>query len=223
MTEASLMHCQTRTIDPRPCEYCGTVFTPERSWGRFHTDDCRNRWHQENPKIPNPLESDDEFSMTLMNPNPSFRTRKDGDHYFIDFEISKEEWEWFTDPNIDRTGMVLELTGMVTHRAQKPPVIHDYGQPPNTVQETKPKGGQLAQEAGKMCSNPVFWEFLHDRFPGLWAGSVGDATTNTQHAAHCVREICGVHSRSEIDSLPKAKKGFMALMHEFSVWCLERA
>lgn len=208
MTEASLMHCQTRTIDPRPCEYCGTVFTPERSWGRFHTDDCRNRWHQENPKIPNPLELDDEFSMTLMNPNPSFRTRKDGDHYFIDFEISKEEWEWFTDPNIDRTGMVLELTGMVTHRAQQ------------VVQEVKPKGGQLAQEAGKMCANPIFHDFLKSRYRGNWSIYSG---SDAEKATYCVRQICGVLSRAEIDSQPDAKRIFMGLMHDFSVWCLERA
>lgn len=201
------MHCQPKTIDPRPCEYCGTVFAPERSWGRFHTDDCRNRWHQENPKIPNPLESDDEFSMTLMNPNPSFRTRKDGDHYFVDFEISKEEWEWFTDPNIDRAGMVLELAGRVTHRATK------------AVQEPKPKGGQLAQEAGKMCANPRFHDFLRDRYT-VWQRQY-DCTTATEQAAACVRDICGVTSRAEIDLHLGPKQRFMDLMREFNLWSLK--
>ena len=210
MTEASLMHCQPKTIDPRPCEYCGTVFAPERSWGRFHTDDCRNRWHQENPKIPNPLESDDEFSMTLMNPNPSCRTRKDGDHYFIDFEISKEEWEWFTDPNIDRTGMVLELTGMVTHRAQQAAA-------PTASQ--KLKGGQLAEEGGKMCNNTMFDCFLDDKYHTTWTSTSED--TVEKKAATCLREICGVTSRAEIDLHLGPKQRFMDLMREFNLWSLK--
>lgn len=205
------MHCQPKTIDPRPCKYCGTIFTPARPWGRFHADDCRNKWHQKNPNVPNPLESDDEFSMTLMNPNPSFKARKDGDHYFVDFELSKEEWEWFTDPNIDRTGMVLELTAMVTHRAIKI----------SAVQESKPKGGQLAQEAGKICSNPQFQLFLQAKYSGVWR-MLPPIQKLVDRPAQCVRDICGVTSRSQLDSNQEAKRKFMGLMHEFSVWSLER-
>lgn len=216
---------QTETIDQRPCEHCGTVFTPARPWGRFHTDDCRNKWHQENPNIPNPLESDGEFQMTVMNPNPSFRARRDGDHYFIELECSKEEWEWFTDPNIDRTGMVLELNGMVTHRAQKNTSGSANGRPSDfesenagsiPAPETKPKGGQLSQEAGKMCCNPRFQDFICDKYPGTWSDMY--AATADERAAVCIREICGVLSRSEIDSQPTAKKRFMDIMHEFSEW-----
>lgn len=160
---------------------------------------------------PNPLESDSEFQMTVMNPNPSFKARRDGDHYFIEWEYSKEEWEWFTDPNIDRTGMVLELTGVVTHRNQK-----------KTLPETKQKGGQLSQEAGKMCGNKKYHLFLMAEYSEIW-NRAGYLFNNDNAAAYCTRELCGVLSRAEIDSQPTAKKRFMALMHEFSVWCLERA
>jgi hypothetical protein len=45
------MHCQPKTLDPRPCDGCRKIFTPERSWQRFHSEACRNKWHQD-PKCP---------------------------------------------------------------------------------------------------------------------------------------------------------------------------
>ena len=197
------MHYQPKTLDQRPCAGCGKMFAPERSWQRFHSDACRNKWHAENPNTPNPVESDDEFQMTAMNPNPSFKARKDGDHYFIEWEYSKEEWEYFTDPNIDRTGMVLEQVCMVTHRAQK-----------NPTPSPKPKGGPLSQEAAKMCQNLQFRQFIAEEyFPGV-VGVTNEPSLITEK----FKKIVGVLSRSEIDHHESAKRRFMDLMKEYNEW-----
>lgn len=205
-----VMHYQPKTIDKPTCEYCGTVFTPGRPWQRFHTEDCRNKWHAENPNTPNPVELDDEFQMTAMNPNPSFKARKDGDHYFIEWEYSKEEWEYFTDPNIDRTGMVLEQVCMVTHRAQK------MGPTPSP----KPKGGPLSQEAAKMCQNLQFRQYIAEEyFPGMVFGLTDAPDLITEK----FKEIVDVASRSEIDHHESAKRRFMDLMKEYNAWALNNA
>jgi hypothetical protein len=220
------MHYQPKILDQRPCDGCGTVFVPDRPWQRFHTDACRNKWHAENPNTPNPLEKDEEFQLSLMNPNPSFRARKDADHYFVDFELSKEEWEYFTDPNIDRTGMVLEMVGTVTHRAQKKITgssngrisgfdPDDAGSTPAPV--AKPKGGPLSQEAAKMCKEPLFEKFLMAEYPtylNYWS-RVG---YSTDPIISTFRDLVGVHSRSEIDHNETAKRIFMDLMKEYNAW-----
>ena len=45
------MHYQPKTLDQRPCAGCGKMYAPERPWQRFHSDACRNKWHQD-PKCP---------------------------------------------------------------------------------------------------------------------------------------------------------------------------
>ena len=158
----------------------------------------------------NPLESDGEFQMTVMNPNPSFKARRDGDHYWIEWEYSKEEWEWFTDPNIDRTGMVLELTGVVTHRNQK-----------KTPPETKQKGGKWSIQAGIMCGNPKFQEFLSIEYWAYWSRFCGDdpEIPNIRDvAARTSKAIFRIDSRKELDTDIDARKRFMDLMGEFNRW-----
>lgn len=158
----------------------------------------------------NPLESDGEFQMTVMNPNPSFKARRDGDHYWIEWEYSKEEWEWFTDPNIDRTGMVLELTGVVTHRNQK-----------KTPPETKQKGGKWSQQAGIMCGNPLYHSFLKEKYPKYWEYHYDEGpilVSAEDIAAAVTREILNIKSRKELDTNPEARKRFFDLMHHFNRW-----
>jgi hypothetical protein len=159
----------------------------------------------------NPLETEEEFQLSLMNPNPSFRARKDSDHYFVDFELSKEEWEYFTDPNIDRTGMVLEMVGTVTHRAQK-------NSTPAPV--AKPKGGPLSQEAAKICGQPLFHKFIQTEYPTYYSTTKDsvDPESSVDPIASVVRELIGVLSRSEIDHHESAKRRFMNLMKEYNEW-----
>lgn len=86
-------------MTPKTCEHCDKPFMPVRAQQRFCADACRSAHHRQNP---NPLEREAQFSLTLANPNPSFKTRKDGDHYFVEFELQKDEWEYFVNPNVNR-------------------------------------------------------------------------------------------------------------------------
>jgi len=119
------------------CENCNQPYMQRVKHGqnkqRFCSDACRVEWHARNP-----LERESEFSMSLMNPNPSFRTRKDGDHYLLEFEVSRDEWQWFTDPNIDRTGMVIETQAQVTHRHEKakPKSVRPYGKEAQALKQS---------------------------------------------------------------------------------------
>jgi len=175
------------------CENCGSPFErrvhngPNRQ--RFCSSACRSEWHDRNP-----IEKDEPFSLSMMNPNPSFRTRKDGDHYLVEFELTREEWQWFTDPNIDRTGMVIEAQAMVTHRAQR--------------QEPKPKGGVLSQEAARKCRELAFCEY-------------SDSATEDE-AREFILEKCQIKSRAELDHDPAAAERFKVLMREFAAWVSER-
>jgi hypothetical protein len=63
---------------------------------------------------PNPLDSDGQFFFTLRYPRPQFRASKKGPVYWVQFEMTPEEWGWFVDANT--TGMVIECAGQVASR-----------------------------------------------------------------------------------------------------------
>lgn len=172
----------------------------------------------------NPLETDQEFAISLRNPNPSFRALKSGDVYRVDFELSKEEWEYFTDPNLDRAGMVLEMTGMVTHRASKTSVVEITDVPATTLpvgSESKPeKGGRWSQEAGKMYNNPLFHEYMEHEYPHYWkhADSMEKYLEKQDCALGAMKDILNIVSRKELDTNYTARARFMDLMSDFNRW-----
>ena len=176
----------------------------------------------------NPLEHDDEFQLSFRNPNPSFKALKSGDVYLMGFEMSKEEWEYFTDPNIDRTGMVIENICRVTHRAPKPSVgeisqVHATTLAGDT-EYSQFKGGKWSIQAGIMCGNPKFQEFLSIEYWSYWSRFCGDdpeIPNVSDVAAKVIRAIHVIDSRKELDTNPDARKRFMDLMGEFNRWTAE--
>lgn len=173
----------------------------------------------------NPLEHDDEFQLSLRNPNPSFKALKSGDVYRVDFELSKEEWEYFTDPNIDRTGMVIEMVCRVTHRAPKPSVGEISHVPATTLagdtEYSQFKGGKWSIQAGIMCGNPKFQEFLSIKYWGVWSQLCGggpEIPNISDVTAKTIKEILGIFSRKELDTDIGARKRFMDLMSHFNRW-----
>ncbi len=180
--------------DAAICEQCGAEFRPRINQGpnksRFCKEACRNRYHRERREM-NPLERSEPFSLTLANPNPKFRTRKDGDRHFIEFEVSAEEWGHFVDPNVNRKGMVIEAIHCeVTHQHV----------PEKVKAEEKPKGGALAELAGMWCKDWQFLRWLEMEF----AISVDNETE--ARALICSR--CGISSRAQLDHDGAAKRIF---------------
>ena len=186
-----------------PCAWCGAPFVPARPWQDYCTDACRQALGK--AKRDNPLERDDAFQLSLANPNPSFKARKDGDHYLVEFELSKDEWDHFVDPNIDRTGMVIEVVGQVTHRATKPVQV-----------EAGPKGGPLAKWAGILCADPLFWEW--NNALNIEHGYSSSVFTE-RDARAVILKMCDIESRRMLDHDAKAGRTFREdIMAPFSAW-----
>lgn len=190
------MNTSTQT---KPCDNatCRREFLPVRPHQRFCSDECRLDHHRQDT---NPLEHEAEFSLTLANPNPSFKTRKDGDHYFVEFELQREEWDHFTDPNVNRQGLVIEAQCMVTHSNQR--------------QEKKEelKGGPLSELAGIFCKDPNFTRWLNEQgrdshLESLFVNADGQIF-NPVMARADILETCKIQSRKELDHNPAAARIF---------------
>ena len=66
-----------------------------------------------------------------------------------------------------------------------------------------------AQQAGIRCSEKSFQRFTHEMHG--WPAS-------EENAAECVRQYCGVKSRSELDEMPGATNAWNSLDHQFQNW-----
>lgn len=66
------------------------------------------------------------------------------------------------------------------------------------------------QQAGIRCDEPAFEVFLKEQHPDDWR----EATS----VAECVRLICGVHSRTELNTNHKARVIWHQLDREYSAW-----
>lgn len=139
----------------------------------------------------NPLERSEPFSLTLANPNPKFRTRKDGDRWFIEFEVSADEAAYFTDPNINRKGMVIEAIHCE--------VAH-LNMPEKPKAEEKPKGGPLAELAGMWCKDMNFWTWL--------SGTTMYTVLSEEGAREIILRTCGIISRAQLDHNAEARRIF---------------
>jgi hypothetical protein len=75
---------------------------------------------------------------------------------------------------------------------------------------------QPAAQAGIRCEDPVFIAFLKDTYAAYWM--------NYEDAAAAVRDICEVHSRSELGTNHKARVLWKQLDDQFQAWkALEHA
>lgn len=187
------------------CEQCGAEFRPRIKQGpnksRFCKEACRNRYHRERREM-NPLERSEPFSLTLANPNPKFRTRKDGDRWFIEFEVSADEAAYFTDPNINRKGMVIEAIHCEV--AHLNPVVKESL---TAAKDEKPKGGPLAELAGMWCKEPTFWVWINTLEATKYLLREGGVTSDAD-ARLFILENCGIQSRRELDHNGMAKRLF---------------
>lgn len=139
----------------------------------------------------NPLDQDLQFQITLANPNVKFRTRKDGAHYLVEFELNREEWDYFVDANLQ--GMVLEALCEVTHR--------------NTEEKPEVK---LRLKAIELCGQQEFQHFLQCEYC--------DFPLTENNAVAVFKRLCGISSRSELDVNHEAAGKFAELRTKFANW-----
>lgn len=88
------------------------------------------------------------------------------------------------------------------------------------IVEGKPKGGDLAQLAGQLCSDEKFqdWIIVNANPDSLGVrigtGGVVDTLTKEEQATHLVRGMCGVKSRAELDHNHDAGRKFHELVRK---------
>lgn len=92
---------------------------------------------------------------------------------------------------------------------------HDNtAKPGNSVIE-KPKGGPLSKLAGMWCNDPEFWQWLET--------DPLNACHSASGAASCVRDICEIESRADLDHDAQAAERFNSLIRgPFSKWLISR-
>lgn len=83
--------------------------------------------------------------------------------------------------------------------------------PPQERTEPPPKPSHAVREAGILCGDPEFWEFLTD----MW----GTAPVESEAvAASYVRKQCGVESRRDITPGSEAEKRWGRLILDYGQW-----
>jgi hypothetical protein len=69
------------------------------------------------------------------------------------------------------------------------------------------------QQAGIRCDEPEFWKFLHECYPDEWLESASNAP-------ECVRLLCQVTSRAELETNHKARVIWKQLDDQYLIWRL---
>lgn len=82
--------------------------------------------------------------------------------------------------------------------------IHEPGKPLPPKEEPS-KGGPLMVLAGVWCKDPMFTKFLAQEHESVFNAAEGQEMTEEGRNAWCVRKICQVASRRDLDGNVQAK------------------
>lgn len=151
---------------------------------------------------PNPLDMvGQDFTIELMNPNPTSSKTKAGAVYRVSFEVHREAWDLFMDGNTE--GMLLEGTMRVTAVGQIKVMKPESSQPPEPEakateasdedepdRKAYPKAALLSQ----WCKETAFRAWLKR---DLHREIRGEADARLQ-----VKGILAIESMREIDEKP---------------------
>jgi hypothetical protein len=81
--------------------------------------------------------------------------------------------------------------------------------------EKKPRVNHWTKRAGMLCEDGRFHGFLKDKYPTSWGANGGNAN---EKAAIILRTFCGVQSRADLATNPKAAAIFDRILAEFEMW-----
>ena len=84
----------------------------------------------------------------------------------------------------------------------------------------KPKGGELARVAGIWCNESDFLAFIRPVYDKVMGGNgsgwgdigIEDVGGTSQYCAHCIKVLCDITSRIELDHKPEAAEKFQRLI-----------
>ena len=141
---------------------------------------------------------------------------------FADFKIIKTRStaQLIIEIPIEHADEALERLGGVPQSGKERPVAVarlnlDVARELAPQASEKPKGGRLAQQAGIVCNEGAFRQFLIEQED--LSVSPGRAIT-TAVVAEAIRLLCGVDSRSELDSNPDAAARWRDIHGRYLAW-----
>lgn len=101
----------------------------------------------------------------------------------------------------------------------------DGGEPAEIAQKEKREWKDLkyVEQAGILCSQHEFWDFLMLKKGNLWSDTVISLNKKGLNnaddiAAECVRSICKVQSRKELDTNSMGQSRYRELQREYLSW-----
>jgi hypothetical protein len=128
---------------------------------------------------------------------------------------------------LEQSNEVLDVLGGMPDPSQESwvGVARLYSDAPTTQPDSPPRPPAAkrdwrdmmpAQQAGIRCDEPAFGAFLREQRKDDWI--------EAPDAAECVRLICGVQSRAELSTNPKARLIWKQLDEQYQAWkALEHA
>lgn len=129
-----------------------------------------------------------------------------------DFDVAYEILGGMPNPSVSRwfgiaalKEEVLGKTDVITHK----PETASPGLPSQAKRSFRDI--PLAQQAGIRCEDMMFSAFLRESYPDEWHDLEADP-------AACVRTICGVGSRADLETNHKARVIWKQLNDKFEAW-----
>ena len=148
----------------------------------------------------NPLNSNELFSLELMNPSAI----KDDNKYLVTFELHKPDWDKFMDA--ETAGMVLRIQGRVV---------------PSILEEDKLKDGPISKEARMMCKAGIWDEYAaltHETNMFASGETNIDGTISYANLKDMIYQVCNITSRAELDYNVAAAWKFNNLKSKLYCW-----
>ena len=147
----------------------------------------------------NPLLKNNPFQFSFRNPNVRVRQLKSGKIFELIIEMDKLEWDCWADPEVDLTGMVVEVYhAEVSHKAE------------SKKKEIPLKGGPISIDSAGLCNNPDANEYAKD--------------LGFEDMKDMLYKMCEIESRAMLDHNEKAKNIYLGIkknFNDFQIWLNE--
>jgi hypothetical protein len=142
------------------------------------------------------------FQIDMRNLNISAKSTKDGMIYYGRFEMTREDFDRFSDADLTGSLFVAPLECVEVGEKKTP-------------KEPKLKGGTLSQSAAILCKDPDFSDYVRQRLRDEGDAPAPDALYVEAQALY---KWCKIQSRAEFDHNSAAQVRFFEVTHAFECW-----
>lgn len=115
-------------------------------------------------------------------------------------------------PGVETDNWVAIARLNLTAKAEEPAQIEHANDDMEDEPGKPPR--PLSQVAGMLCNTPTFQQFIREKSDG-W-----DHRPTSLEAADWLRAVCGIQSRSELNTHPVATERFKKIRADYKAWLL---